>query len=123
MEHFEFRQPLGGDRESAFVYHSAKRLMFPSLLLARIVYVGLPFSVHSNDLNLPFARLFALAGAGKYAQELTAHRHTRFIFLVFLRACTVGVIERALPALRLERRSPFAPSAPFPLRFVARRGI
>ena len=70
MEHFEFRQPLGGDRESAFVYHSAKRLMFPSLLLARIVYVGLPFSVHSNDLNLPFARLFALAGAGKYAQDI-----------------------------------------------------
>lgn len=51
----------GGGRESAFVYHHSKRLMFPSLLLAWVVYLGLPFSVHPNVVILPFAGLFALA--------------------------------------------------------------
>ncbi len=53
----------GGGRESSFVYHHAKRLLFPSLLLAWIVYLSLPFSVHPNAVILPFAGLFALAVA------------------------------------------------------------
>jgi integrating conjugative element membrane protein (TIGR03747 family) len=51
----------GGGRESAFVYHHAKRLLFPSLLLVWIIYLSLPFSLHPNWVILPFAGLFALA--------------------------------------------------------------
>jgi integrating conjugative element membrane protein (TIGR03747 family) len=51
----------GGGRESAFIYHHVKKLLFPSLLLAWIVYLGLPFSLHPNFVILPFAGLFAFA--------------------------------------------------------------
>jgi integrating conjugative element membrane protein (TIGR03747 family) len=51
----------GGGRESAFIYHHAKRWLFPALLLAWIIYLGLPFSVHPNVVILPFAGLFALS--------------------------------------------------------------
>lgn len=50
----------GGGRESAFVYHHAKRMLFPSLLLAWIVYLGLPCSVHPSLVILPLAGQFAL---------------------------------------------------------------
>lgn len=51
----------GGGRESAFLYHHAKRALFPALMLAWIVYLGLPFSLHPNVVILPFATLFALS--------------------------------------------------------------
>ena len=44
----------GGGRESAFVYHHAKKLLFPSLLLAWIIYLSLPFSLHPNFVDFAF---------------------------------------------------------------------
>ena len=51
----------GGGREHGWLYHHAKRLIFPALLLAWIIYLGLPFSAHPNFVILPFAVLSALA--------------------------------------------------------------
>ena len=51
----------GGGRESAFIYHHAKRVLFPALILAWVIYLGLPFSLHPNVVILPFAVLFALS--------------------------------------------------------------
>ncbi|WP_299314956.1 TIGR03747 family integrating conjugative element membrane protein [uncultured Halomonas sp.] len=51
----------GGGRESSFVYHHAKRLVFPSIVLTWVVYLGLPVSVHPNFVILPFALLSAVA--------------------------------------------------------------
>jgi integrating conjugative element membrane protein (TIGR03747 family) len=51
----------GGGRESAFVYHQAKRALFPALALPWIIYLGLPVSLHPNGVILPFATLFALS--------------------------------------------------------------
>ncbi len=53
----------GGGRESAFVYHHAKRLIGPSLILPWIVYLALPVSVHPNFVVLPFAALFGISVA------------------------------------------------------------
>ena len=50
----------GGGRESSFVYHHAKRLMAPSIAMAWVVYLALPFSVHPNWVILPFALLNAI---------------------------------------------------------------
>ena len=50
-----------GGRESAFIYHHAKKVLFPSLLLAWVIYLALPFSLHPSYVILPFAALFALA--------------------------------------------------------------
>jgi integrating conjugative element membrane protein (TIGR03747 family) len=52
-----------GGRESSFVYHHAKKAILPTLILAWIVYLGMPTSVHPNFLVLPFAGLCALAVA------------------------------------------------------------
>lgn len=52
-----------GGRESSFVYHHAKKVMFPAVVLAWVVYLGIPISVHPNHVILPFATLFALAMA------------------------------------------------------------
>lgn len=53
----------GGGRESSFVYHHAKRLMAPSIAMAWVVYLALPFSVHPNWVILPFALLNAVTVA------------------------------------------------------------
>lgn len=50
-----------GGRESSFVYHHAKKLIFPALILPWILYLGMPTPVHPNSVVLPFAALFALA--------------------------------------------------------------
>ncbi|MCG5526437.1 TIGR03747 family integrating conjugative element membrane protein [Ectothiorhodospira haloalkaliphila] len=50
-----------GGRESSFVYHHAKRLILPSIILTWVVYLGMPVSVHPNYVVLPFALLTALA--------------------------------------------------------------
>lgn len=52
-----------GGRESAFIYHHAKKVIFPALLLSWVLYLGLPTTVHPNYVILPCAGLFALAVA------------------------------------------------------------
>lgn len=50
-----------GGRESSFVYHWAKRVLYPSLILPWIIYLAMPVSVHPNLIVLPFAVLFAVS--------------------------------------------------------------
>ncbi len=50
-----------GGRESSFVYHWAKKILYPCLILPWIIYLAMPVSVHPNLIVLPFAVLFALA--------------------------------------------------------------
>ena len=52
-----------GGRESSFVYHHAKKAILSALILAWIVYLGMPTSVHPNYVILPFAVMFAAAMA------------------------------------------------------------
>lgn len=49
---------FGAGRESAFIYHHAKRLVSPIFLTAWLIYLSLPFSVHPNLFLLPCALLF-----------------------------------------------------------------
>ena len=51
----------GGGRESSFLYHHAKRLVWPSIVMAWVVYLAMPISVHPNFVILPFAVLSAIA--------------------------------------------------------------
>ncbi|MCK9608013.1 MAG: TIGR03747 family integrating conjugative element membrane protein [Methylomonas sp.] len=50
-----------GGRESSFVYHWAKKLLYPALILPWILYLAIPSSIHPNLIVLPFAILFALS--------------------------------------------------------------
>ena len=50
-----------GGRESSFVYHWAKKILYPSLVLPWIIYLAMPESVHPNWIVLPFAVLFAIS--------------------------------------------------------------
>ena len=50
-----------GGRESSFVYHWAKKILYPSLILPWIIYLAMPVSVHPNLIVLPFAVLFAVS--------------------------------------------------------------
>lgn len=62
-----------GGRESSFVYHHAKKVIFPAVVLAWVVYLGIPISMHPNYVILPFATLFALAmaiAAGSFKKYL-----------------------------------------------------
>ena len=45
----------GGGRESSFVYHHARRWVWPMFLLAWVLYLSLPFSLHPSLAILPFA--------------------------------------------------------------------
>ncbi len=51
----------GGGRESSFVYHYAKKAAFPLVIIAWVLYLALPFSLHPSWVILPFAIGFALA--------------------------------------------------------------
>lgn len=51
---------FGVGRESAFKYHHAKRWVMPSMLMAWVVYLSVPFSVHPNIILIPAAVLFGL---------------------------------------------------------------
>jgi len=53
----------GGGRESSFVYHYAKKAALPLVVIAWVVYLALPFSLHPTFIVLPFAALFALSVA------------------------------------------------------------
>lgn len=62
-----------GGRESSFIYHHAKKVIFPMLILAWVVYLGMPTTIHPNYVILPFAVLFALAmaiAAGSFKKYL-----------------------------------------------------
>jgi len=50
-----------GGRETSFVYHWAKKMLYPSLILPWVIYLAMPESVHPNYVVLPFAVLFALS--------------------------------------------------------------
>lgn len=51
---------FGAGRESAFIYHHAKRLVTPIFLTGWLIYLSLPFSIHPNLFLLPCALLFGL---------------------------------------------------------------
>lgn len=51
----------GAGRESAFLYHNAKRTILPLLSMPWIVYLAMPNTIHPNYVILPFAILFAVA--------------------------------------------------------------
>ncbi|WP_101776040.1 TIGR03747 family integrating conjugative element membrane protein [Pasteurella oralis] len=51
---------FGVGRESAFKYHHAKRAIFPTMILAWIIYLSIPFSIHPNIILIPAALLFGL---------------------------------------------------------------
>ncbi len=48
-------------RESAYVFHIAKRAMMPMVVLAWAIYLSLPFSLHPALVIIPFAVIFALS--------------------------------------------------------------
>jgi integrating conjugative element membrane protein (TIGR03747 family) len=50
-----------GGRESSFVYHWAKKVLYPALILPWILYLAIPSSIHPNLIVLPFAILFAVS--------------------------------------------------------------
>jgi integrating conjugative element membrane protein (TIGR03747 family) len=50
-----------GGRESSFVYHWAKKLLYPALILPWILYLAIPSCIHPNLIVLPFAMLFAVS--------------------------------------------------------------
>ena len=51
----------GGGRESSFVYHYAKKASMPLIVIAWVLYLSLPFSVHPSWVILPFSVGFGLA--------------------------------------------------------------
>lgn len=53
----------GGGRESAFLYHHAKKVIVPALISAWVVYLSMPFSIHPSLIIVPFTLLAAIAVA------------------------------------------------------------
>lgn len=51
----------GGGRESSFVYHYAKKAAMPLVIMAWVLYLALPISLHPSWIILPFALAFAFA--------------------------------------------------------------
>jgi integrating conjugative element membrane protein (TIGR03747 family) len=51
---FDIRRWSGG-RDSAFVYHWTKKLIYPALITPWILYLTIPDSIHPNLIVLPFA--------------------------------------------------------------------
>lgn len=51
---------FGAGRESAFIYHHAKRAVGPIFVVGWICYLSVPFSIHPNTFLLPCAALFGL---------------------------------------------------------------
>jgi len=48
-----------GGREGSFVYHYAKKAAIPLIIMAWVLYLALPFSLHPFWIILPFAVAFA----------------------------------------------------------------
>lgn len=55
----DLRRWCGGN-ESGFIYHWAKRFAMPVLVIAWILYLAIPTSIHPNLIITPFAVLFGL---------------------------------------------------------------
>lgn len=55
----DLRRWCGGN-ESGFIYHWAKKFALPVLVIAWILYLAIPNSVHPNLIITPFAVLFGL---------------------------------------------------------------
>jgi integrating conjugative element membrane protein (TIGR03747 family) len=55
----DLRRWCGGN-ESGYVYHWAKRFAMPVLIIAWILYLSIPNSIHPNFIITPFAVLFGL---------------------------------------------------------------
>ncbi|MDN3525329.1 TIGR03747 family integrating conjugative element membrane protein [Halomonas sabkhae] len=51
---------FGAGRESAFIYHHAKRAVTPIFIIGWLIYLSVPFSFHPNVFLLPCAVLFGL---------------------------------------------------------------
>ncbi|WP_440210003.1 TIGR03747 family integrating conjugative element membrane protein [Actinobacillus pleuropneumoniae] len=51
---------FGVGRESAFKYHHAKRTVGPTMVVAWIIYLTIPFSIHPNLILIPAAVLFGI---------------------------------------------------------------
>lgn len=51
----------GGGRESAFIYHQSKMMVFPLFISAWVLYLAIPFNVHPNLVILPCAAGFGIA--------------------------------------------------------------
>ncbi|WP_111414517.1 TIGR03747 family integrating conjugative element membrane protein [Billgrantia lactosivorans] len=51
---------FGAGRESAFIYHHAKRMVGPVFVVGWIIYLSVPFAIHPNVFLLPCAALFGL---------------------------------------------------------------
>lgn len=49
-----------GGTESGYVYHWAKRFAMPVLIMAWVIYLSIPNSIHPNFIITPFAVLFGL---------------------------------------------------------------
>ncbi len=45
----------GGGRESSFIYHHARRLIWPAFIATWVIYLSLPVSVHPTLIVIPFA--------------------------------------------------------------------
>lgn len=52
---------FGAGRESSFLYYHAKAWVKPMLVLAWLIYLSIPFSVHPNLIFIPMAFLFGLS--------------------------------------------------------------
>jgi len=50
----------GGGRESSYLYHHAKRWIWPLFIAVWVFYLSLPFSIHPAFSILPFAALIGL---------------------------------------------------------------
>lgn len=55
----DLRRWCGGN-ESGYIYHWAKRFAIPVLILAWVIYLAIPNSIHPNFIITPFAVLFGL---------------------------------------------------------------
>ena len=55
----DLRRWCGGN-ESGYIYHWAKRFAFPIFVMAWIIYLAIPNSIHPNYIITPFAVLFGL---------------------------------------------------------------
>lgn len=63
----------GGGRESSYLYHYAKKSVWPFALTAWICYLALPVSVHPAFIVLPFAALLG------WTVALTASRFKKYL--------------------------------------------
>ncbi|MFS7508901.1 TIGR03747 family integrating conjugative element membrane protein, partial [Pasteurella multocida] len=52
---------FGAGRESAYLYHHARRYIMPMMVTAWVLYLSIPFSIHPNIILVPAACLFGLS--------------------------------------------------------------